>query len=97
MAMVFPFRANVVFQQREVQAWDLWHGLTGDGLKVSDHSNRGVDNRQYLRFPFGPLAPHEPAFLIEIVAHVVEFLDHGVHALLEFRSGQIMVNLLHLG
>jgi hypothetical protein len=43
------------------------------------------------------LPGHELAFLIEVVPHVVELLDDGIDALLELRTRQIVVDLLHLG
>lgn len=49
-----------------------------------------------LHLAFGPLPSHELAFVIEVLAHVVELLNHRFHALAEFGPGEIAIDLLHL-
>src|SRR5258708_24084757 len=81
----------------KIKAGDLGHRLAGDRLQVSDHSDGRLDDGEYLRFALRPLSVHELAFLIEVVPHVVELLNDGIDALLELRTRQIVVDLLHLG
>ena len=81
----------------KIQAGDLGHRLARDRLEVSNHSDGRLDDGEYQRFALRPLPGHELAFLIEVVPHVVELLDDGIDPLLEFRTRQIVVDLLHLG
>ena len=81
----------------KIQAGDLGHRLAGDRLQVSDHSDGRLDDGEYQRFALRPLPGHELAFLIEVVPHVVELLDDRIDALLELRTRQKVVDLLHLG
>src|SRR6266511_2640232 len=71
------------FKKRRVQTSDFRHRLAGDRLQVAHHANRGFNDCDNLGLTLCPLAAHEFAFLVEILAHVVEFLDDGIDPLAE--------------